>query len=70
MEDYSKMTTEDFDKLLMARMADMSPHDLLSIPGIYEILSEHLNNDILNDWKEEQEMENESKEEENVCKAG
>lgn len=50
MADYSKMIQDDFDRLL-AEIIDESPAScLLSIPGVYELLSEHYNNDVLNAW--------------------
>lgn len=59
MGDYSKMTTEDFDRLLqqlinadLDRCTDRAA-SLLAIPGIYEILAEHYNNDVLEAWDEE-----------------
>jgi hypothetical protein len=55
MDDYSWVTTEMFDEALEAvvrEALDMSPHSpgfdcLVVIPGVYEILSEHYNNDVL-----------------------
>ena len=46
------ITTKDFDRLL----ADIIDNDilfLLSIPGVYQILSEHYNNDVLAAWETE-----------------
>ena len=51
------ITTKDFDRLL----ADIIDNDLLfhllSIPGFYQILSEHYNNDVLAAWETEQQTE-------------
>lgn len=30
----------------------LKPHQVLGIPGVYEILSEHYNNEVLSDWVE------------------
>ena len=53
------ITTKDFDRLL----ADIIDNDLLfhllSIPGFYQILSEHYNNDVLAAWETEQQTEDE-----------
>jgi hypothetical protein len=56
MNRYDKMTTEDFDRLLADVIDREHPKasDLLTVPGIYEILSEHLNNAVLEAWDEEQ----------------
>jgi hypothetical protein len=46
-EDFSWVTTELFDEELKEILdAEYAP-DLLSIPGVYEILSEHFNNEVL-----------------------
>jgi len=57
--DYSKMSNEDFMRILTDIIKDPDV-DVLSITGIYEILSEHFNNEILDTWKKEQEITNES----------
>ena len=59
MADYSKIKDKEFDNILLSKLQTMSAKDIISIPGIYEILSEHLNNDILDAWKEEQEASKE-----------
>jgi hypothetical protein len=42
-----KITNEEFDEAL-SKLLDESPAShLLSVPGVYEILSEHFNNDVL-----------------------
>jgi hypothetical protein len=53
---YAKMTQQDFDRILNHMVCD-NYHTLLSIPGIYEVLAEHWNNEILEAWEDEQEME-------------
>ena len=60
MADYSKMTQEDFDRLL-CRIVDEypPPSHLLSIPGVYEVVAEHFNNDVLAAWEAEQDDEEE-----------
>ena len=50
--DYSKVTTEQFDEILERLVRDNSD-TLLSIPGVYEVLSEHFNNEVLEIWGEE-----------------
>jgi len=45
--DYSQMTNEEFDSIL----EEISGCDL-SIPGVYEAVSEEYNNDVLETWAE------------------
>jgi len=54
---YADMTTADFDRLL-AEVIDAEndvASGLLSIPGVYEVVSEYYNNDVLEAWDAEQE---------------
>ena len=53
MKDYSKMTQEDFDRILEQILKKMYASQLLDIPGIYKVVSEHFNNEVLDRWKEE-----------------
>lgn len=60
MADYTQMTTEEFDAILVEVInEDLVGHSqtpagekLLSIAGIYEVLSEHYNNKVLDTWAE------------------
>ena len=59
----AEITNEDFDRILFE---DILGHkckavDLISISGIYEILSEHFNNEIIELWEEEQKEEENGK---------
>ncbi len=47
----SEMTTDEFDGILEGIVDMMTPAQILSIPGIYEILAEELNNDVLDTWE-------------------
>ncbi len=47
---YDRMTTEEFDQCLLQVLADMSTDQWLAIPGIYEIVSEAKNNEVLDQW--------------------
>jgi hypothetical protein len=47
------ITTELFDKKLAELLDKMSGYELLAIPGLYEVVSEHLNNDVLKALEEE-----------------
>jgi hypothetical protein len=59
MKDHSWVTTEMFDSRLREIVNDelntaISPFDnLISIPGVYEILAEHYNNDVLNELEDD-----------------
>ena len=48
--DYDKMTSEDFDRHLLMVMSRMTMEQVLAIPGVYEVLSEELNNEVLDSW--------------------
>lgn len=45
--DYNKMTKGDFDKILYTRLSEENLQSIISIPGVYEIVSKHFNSDIL-----------------------
>lgn len=46
-----KITDVEFDRIL-AEILDESPAStLLSVPGVYEVVSEHFNNDVLRCWE-------------------
>jgi hypothetical protein len=44
---YSKMTKDDFDRILYTRLKEETLQSIVNIPGVYEIVSKHFNNDIL-----------------------
>jgi hypothetical protein len=50
--DYSKMTQRDFDECLEKVVGGYTSKGLLAVSGIYEILSEHFNNEVLDLWEE------------------
>jgi len=52
--DYSKMTVDDFNETLSEILSGVKASTLLSIPGIFEILAEEYNNDVLDKWEENQ----------------
>jgi hypothetical protein len=54
MNKFDKMTTEDFDRILTELVEQESAASLLQIPGVYEDLSDHFNNEVLQEWEEEQ----------------
>lgn len=63
-EDFSWVTTEMFDEELNEILANEYPLELLSIPGIYEILAEHFNNEVLTNLQRHKEDEEYDLEEE------
>lgn len=58
--DYTAMTQQEFDDILLDLLDDMGPADLVGVPGVYEAVSEHLNNDILDAWKKKKESDDDS----------
>lgn len=59
MVDYSWVTDEMFDKKLEEIVGRASAGDLLAIPGVYEVVSEHFNNDVLTELENERSAEGE-----------
>jgi hypothetical protein len=53
---YAGLDSETFDRILRETVNDNNPSacDVLQIPGVYEILSEHYNNDVLDRWEQGQ----------------
>jgi len=50
---YSEMTQADFDKHFDVLLDDLSAAELLSIPGVVELVREHYNNEVLEMWEAE-----------------
>jgi calcineurin-like phosphoesterase family protein len=50
--DYSKMTNEEFDAILGELLRKMTGEQLMDVPGVYDIVSEHFNNEVLDKWAE------------------
>jgi hypothetical protein len=44
---YSKMTTDDFNRILYTLIKEETLQSIINIPGVSEIVSRHFNNDIL-----------------------
>lgn len=44
---YSKMTKDDFDRILYARLNEETLQSIVNIPGIHEVVSKHFNSEIL-----------------------
>ena len=53
--DYSEMTNEDFDRILVILVNQSPAANLLSIPGVAELVSEDYNNAVLEYYDQEQE---------------
>lgn len=53
MIDYRNLTNEDFDRILGDIMQEAGGRAILTIPGVYEVVSEHFNNDVLDRWEQE-----------------
>ena len=56
MNEYANISQEKFDEILNILVNKMSPSQILAIPGIYEILSEELNNEVLDYYDSEQDL--------------
>lgn len=56
--DYSWVTNELFDEKLTELVDDMTSDELLAVPGVYEVIKEHLNNEVLEALANEREEEN------------
>lgn len=44
---YGKMTKDDFDRILYTRLNEETLQSIINIPGVYEIVSRHFNNDVV-----------------------
>ena len=44
---YSKMTKEDFDRILYTRLNEETLQSIVNIPGVSEMVSKHFNDDTL-----------------------
>jgi len=56
MENYEWVTDEMFDAELQKLVEESAP-TLLSVPGVYEAVREHFNNEILSRLEEAREVE-------------
>ena len=53
--EYDKMTNnEQWDRILGDIMEEEGGRNILSIPGVYEVVSEHFNNAAWDRWQAEQ----------------
>ncbi len=50
---YSAMTHDEFDAILDRLVGRMTTAEIMGYPGVYEILREELNNEILEVWEQE-----------------
>ena len=55
MTDYSKLTTEEYDEILQELVEKEPAGILLGIEGVYEAVSEHFHNEVLDVWRRRQE---------------
>ena len=53
MNPYANMTQNDFDIYLDKLTDQASKAEILSLPGVYEIVAEAYNNEVLKTWAEE-----------------
>ena len=52
--DYSEMTQPEFDSILFDIVNGLEIDVLMTLRGIYEIVSEEFNNDVLTEWEKRQ----------------
>jgi hypothetical protein len=57
MSIYDKMTHKEFDDILEKKVFEHGVAWLFRLPGVWEIASEELNNDVLDAWASEQGLE-------------
>lgn len=46
-----EITSEEFDRILVEIIRETDPVTLLRVPGVYEALAEHFNNEVLERWE-------------------
>ena len=56
MANYSKCTQSEFIKTYEDFIETLSIGEISTVPGVFELLSEYYNNDILDLWSENQAM--------------
>jgi hypothetical protein len=54
MNKYKDLTQEKFEEILCDIVGRLSSQEIMSIPGIYECISEEFNNQALDEWEGEQ----------------
>ena len=57
MPDYASITQEEFDEKLEEIIGRMTTDQLMAIPGFYEVVSEELNNEVLEALRPEEDDE-------------
>ena len=50
MADYTSMTGEEFDEILVQILDERPASHLLSVGGVYELVAEEYNNLVLDEW--------------------
>ena len=54
-----EITNEQFDAILTSICEAEGGVSIMLIPGVYEVVSEYFNNDVLEQWRREQEDDEE-----------
>ena len=60
----NNITNEQFDSKLADILSDMTGAELLSIPGLYEVVAEELNNEVLEALEEGETLDKQDKQRE------
>jgi hypothetical protein len=50
---YADLTSDKFDEILAEIINEQPAASLLDIPGVYEAVSEHFNNEVLDRWEQD-----------------
>jgi hypothetical protein len=53
MKSFENIDHDEFVRLVLECMEDSTNEELLQIPGVWEVLSEHFNNEALERWEKE-----------------
>lgn len=52
--DFKQIVHEEFNRILLSIIRKQSAEELIQISGLYEVVSEHFNNEVLEEWEKEQ----------------
>lgn len=70
LREFPEITTKEFDERLLSKMEDMTVIDIIQLSGIYKIMSEYYEVDILAEYKEDNKPKTDYKTELEIFKNG
>jgi hypothetical protein len=53
----NEITSTEFEEILLRLAREEGVDLVMSIPGVYELVAEYLNNDVLDQWRAENDLE-------------